>query len=133
MARNALEEPIPELTDSELLTLECDGEEAEQTRHRLPPGCGRSPRLPANCRIACRCGTFPTSASICTRSQHEQPHRYRIRHETAYTYASDVVHSHQLLHLVPRPAPYQQCLEHRIDISPAAYRRRDDLDAFAIR
>jgi transglutaminase-like putative cysteine protease len=58
------------------------------------------------------------------------PTRYRIRHETAYTYASDVVHSHQLLHLVPRPAPYQQCLEHRIDISPAAYRRRDDLDAF---
>jgi transglutaminase-like putative cysteine protease len=56
--------------------------------------------------------------------------RYRIRHETAYAYASDVVHSHQLLHLVPRPAPYQQCLEHRIDIAPAAYRRRDDIDAF---
>jgi len=36
--------------------------------------------------------------------------RYRVRHETAYTYSSDVVHSQQLLHLVPRPAPYQQCL-----------------------
>ncbi|HEY0342628.1 MAG TPA: transglutaminase family protein, partial [Steroidobacteraceae bacterium] len=45
-------------------------------------------------------------------------------------YASDVVHSHQLLHLVPRPAPYQQCLEHTIDISPAAYRRREEIDAF---
>jgi transglutaminase-like putative cysteine protease len=56
--------------------------------------------------------------------------RYRVRHETAYTYASDVVHSHQLLHLVPRPAPYQQCLEHTIDISPAAYRRREEIDAF---
>ncbi|MDB6088938.1 MAG: hypothetical protein JWN85_1722 [Gammaproteobacteria bacterium] len=56
--------------------------------------------------------------------------RYRIRHETAYVYGSDVVHSHQLLHLVPRPAPYQQCLEHTIDISPAAYRRREELDAF---
>jgi transglutaminase-like putative cysteine protease len=58
------------------------------------------------------------------------PTRYRVRHETAYSYASDVVHSHQLLHLVPRPAPYQQCLEHTIDISPAAYRRKEDIDAF---
>lgn len=56
--------------------------------------------------------------------------RYRIRHETTYVYGSDVVHSHQLLHLVPRPAPYQQCLEHTIDISPAAYRRREEFDAF---
>ena len=56
--------------------------------------------------------------------------RYRVRHATAYTYASDVVHSHQLLHLVPRPAPYQQCLEHTIDISPAAYRRKEEIDAF---
>jgi transglutaminase-like putative cysteine protease len=58
------------------------------------------------------------------------PTRYRVRHETAYSYANDVVHSHQLLHLVPRPAPYQQCLEHTIDISPAAYRRKEDIDAF---
>lgn len=58
------------------------------------------------------------------------PIRYRVRHETAYSYASDVVHSHQLLHLVPRPAPYQQCLEHTIDISPAACRRREEIDAF---
>jgi transglutaminase-like putative cysteine protease len=56
--------------------------------------------------------------------------RYRIRHETAYVYGSDVALSHQLLHLVPRPAPYQQCLEHTITIAPAAYRRREDLDAF---
>ena len=56
--------------------------------------------------------------------------RYRVRHETAYLYGSDVAHSHQLLHLVPRPAPYQQCLEHAITICPAAYRRREELDAF---
>jgi transglutaminase-like putative cysteine protease len=56
--------------------------------------------------------------------------RYRVRHATAYTYASDVVHSHQLLHLVPRPAPFQQCLEHTIDISPAAFRRREEIDTF---
>jgi transglutaminase-like putative cysteine protease len=56
--------------------------------------------------------------------------RYRIRHETRYVYAADVVHSHHLLHLVPRPAPYQECLEHDIDISPDTHRRADELDAF---
>ena len=56
--------------------------------------------------------------------------RYRVRHETAYTYRTDVVHSQQLLHLVPRPAPYQQCLEHSIRISPPAVRRSEELDAF---
>jgi transglutaminase-like putative cysteine protease len=56
--------------------------------------------------------------------------RYRIRHETSYRYAADVVHSHHLLHLVPRPAPYQQCLEHEIAIEPATHRRVNELDAF---
>jgi transglutaminase-like putative cysteine protease len=56
--------------------------------------------------------------------------RYRIRHETSYRYAADVVHSHHLLHLVPRPAPYQQCLEHEIEIEPATHRRVNELDAF---
>jgi transglutaminase-like putative cysteine protease len=56
--------------------------------------------------------------------------RYRVRHETEYVYGSDVVHSHQLLHLVPRPAPYQQCLEYVIAISPVTCRRREELDAF---
>jgi len=49
--------------------------------------------------------------------------RYRIHHRTAYEYASEVLHAHHLLHLVPRPAPFQQCLEHSIEIEPAAYRR----------
>ena len=30
--------------------------------------------------------------------------RYRIRHETRYRYAADVVHAHHLLHLVPLDA-----------------------------
>ncbi len=29
--------------------------------------------------------------------------RYHVKHETSYSYGSDVVLSHQLLHLVPRP------------------------------
>jgi transglutaminase-like putative cysteine protease len=56
--------------------------------------------------------------------------RYRIRHLTEYSYGSDVVHSHQLLHLVPRPVHFQQCFEHSIEICPATYRRRDAVDAF---
>jgi transglutaminase-like putative cysteine protease len=56
--------------------------------------------------------------------------KYRIRHQTIYRYAEDVVHSHHLLHLVPRPAAYQQCLEHEIAIEPAPQQRADELDAF---
>jgi transglutaminase-like putative cysteine protease len=56
--------------------------------------------------------------------------RYRIHHRTAYDYASEVLHAHHLLHLVPRPAPFQQCLEHTIRIEPALFRRRDEIDAF---
>lgn len=56
--------------------------------------------------------------------------RYRIHHRTAYEYASEVLHAHHLLHLVPRPAPFQQCLEHTISIGPASFRRRDEIDAF---
>jgi len=56
--------------------------------------------------------------------------RYRIHHTTAYDYASEVLHAHHLLHLVPRPAPFQQCLEHTIKVEPATFRRRDEIDAF---
>ena len=56
--------------------------------------------------------------------------RYRVRHQTVYAYGSDVVHSHQLLHLLPRPSPYQQCLEYSLDISPTNCARRDEVDAF---
>src|SRR6266478_3190833 len=56
--------------------------------------------------------------------------RYRIHHKTAYEYASDVLHGHHILHLIPRPAPFQQCLEHTISVEPATFRRRDEIDAF---
>jgi transglutaminase-like putative cysteine protease len=56
--------------------------------------------------------------------------QYHITHETRYRYAANVVHSQHLLHLVPRPAPYQQCLEHALQISPAPTYRRDEIDAF---
>ncbi len=56
--------------------------------------------------------------------------RYSIYHKTAYEYASDVLHAHHILHLVPRPAPFQQCLEHTISVEPATFLRRDEIDAF---
>ena len=56
--------------------------------------------------------------------------RYRIRHETRYRYGADVVHAHHLLHLVPRPGTFQECLEHQIRIEPAPQRSLSELDAF---
>jgi len=56
--------------------------------------------------------------------------KYRIRHETRYVYGADVAHSHHLLHLVPRPASYQECLEHDIEIVPEGHRRTNEIDAF---
>ena len=56
--------------------------------------------------------------------------KYRVRHETSYQYGADVVHSHHLLHLVPRPAPYQECVEHELRVVPESHRRVDGLDAF---
>jgi transglutaminase-like putative cysteine protease len=56
--------------------------------------------------------------------------RYSVHHKTVYEYASDVLHAHHMLHLVPRPAPFQQCLEHEISVEPATFLRRDEIDAF---
>jgi transglutaminase-like putative cysteine protease len=56
--------------------------------------------------------------------------RYRIRHLTRYAYGGEVVHSHQLLHLLPRESPYQQCLTHSLDVAPLPSMRADVHDAF---
>jgi transglutaminase-like putative cysteine protease len=56
--------------------------------------------------------------------------RYRVRHETVYSYGGDVAHSHQLLHLTPRNAPRQHCHARTISLSPRPSIRSDDIDAF---
>lgn len=56
--------------------------------------------------------------------------RYQISHETHYHYASDVVHAHHLLHLVPRPFAYQQCSSFDLTLTPGAERRQDMIDVF---
>ena len=55
--------------------------------------------------------------------------RYRLQHVTRYAYAAEVMISQHLLHLVPRPAPYQRCLDHSIEVTPAGH-RVDGTDAF---
>jgi transglutaminase-like putative cysteine protease len=54
--------------------------------------------------------------------------KLNVVHETHYTYSSPVVLSQQLLHLTPRPLPWQERHAHRISIEPAPgeYDERDD-------
>jgi transglutaminase-like putative cysteine protease len=56
--------------------------------------------------------------------------RYRVRHETVYSYGGNVAHSHQLLHLTPRDAPRQTCHTRSIRLAPQPSIRREDTDAF---
>jgi transglutaminase-like putative cysteine protease len=56
--------------------------------------------------------------------------QYRIRHHTEYAYGAEVVHSHQLLHLRPRPSDYQHCIAHALRIEPFATAQSDHYDAF---
>jgi transglutaminase-like putative cysteine protease len=55
---------------------------------------------------------------------------YHVRHETSYDYSGEVVHGHQLLHLMPRELDYQSCLSHEISIDPPPTYRADDVDTF---
>jgi transglutaminase-like putative cysteine protease len=55
---------------------------------------------------------------------------YRVRHETEYTYATDVTHAHQLLHLTPRPHSTQIFTDHSIDIDPPPAHSSTDVDVF---
>jgi len=45
--------------------------------------------------------------------------RYQVVHETVYSYESPVVLSQQLLHLTPRPLPFQAREAHHIAVEPA--------------
>jgi transglutaminase-like putative cysteine protease len=44
--------------------------------------------------------------------------RYRLVHETAYTYASPVALSRHRVHLAPRALPWQECREHVLQVIP---------------
>ena len=56
--------------------------------------------------------------------------RYAVRHQTAYAYSGDVVHSHQLLHLAPRDTARQTCTQHSIVIEPPPSNSTAGVDTF---
>lgn len=56
--------------------------------------------------------------------------RYRVVHETRYTYQSVVTLSQQYLHMTPRCFPYQQTESHRIWVDPAEEDGVDGIDYF---
>lgn len=56
--------------------------------------------------------------------------RYRVVHETRYTYQSLVTLSQQYLHMTPRCFPYQQTESHRIWVDPAEEDGVDGIDYF---
>ena len=55
---------------------------------------------------------------------------YRVRHLTRYAYRRPVDLGTHLLHLRPRPLPWQQVTSAVIDADPPPARRRDGLDHF---
>lgn len=57
-------------------------------------------------------------------------HKFQISHKTIYDYASPVVQSHHLLHMVPRPISHQSTIRNIIDIEPTPTWRQDRLDYF---
>jgi len=56
--------------------------------------------------------------------------RYRVVHETRYTYHSTVTLSQQYLHLTPRSFAYQDTESHLIWLDPVAGDSRDGVDYF---
>jgi transglutaminase-like putative cysteine protease len=56
--------------------------------------------------------------------------RYRVSHVSRYTYGSPVDLAAHMLHLRPRPLPWQQVMSDRIIAEPDGARRRDAKDHF---
>jgi len=55
---------------------------------------------------------------------------YSIRHATIYDYEGEVVHAHQLFHLVPRACERQTVRRHVVEVTPAPASRSEEVDAF---
>ncbi len=59
--------------------------------------------------------------------------RYRLRHATRYAYGTPVDLAAHLVHLRPRPLPWQRILSDVVSTDPPPARRRDGLDHFGNR
>ena len=56
--------------------------------------------------------------------------RYRVQHTTRYAYGSPVELAAHMVHLRPRPQPWQTVISERITTEPLPARRRDGFDHF---
>jgi len=56
--------------------------------------------------------------------------RYRVRHISRYGYGSPVELAAHMVHLRPRPRPWQSIISQQITTQPAPARRRDGMDYF---
>jgi transglutaminase-like putative cysteine protease len=56
--------------------------------------------------------------------------KYQIHHRTSYHYSTPVAQAHHLLHLAPRPVPWQRTLGYTLDISPKPALRSSCVDVF---
>ena len=56
--------------------------------------------------------------------------RYRVTHETRYTYSANVTSAHQLAHLKPRATAWQQLQYFNLDIAPAPGESAEGVDYF---
>ena len=56
--------------------------------------------------------------------------RYRVEHDTRYTYAAPVSQSWQLARLTPRDLPWQKLHRCAIEIEPTPDERRESTDDF---
>ena len=56
--------------------------------------------------------------------------RYRVFHETCYSYSSTVLAGQQLAHLAPRPTAWQTVHSHRVEVEPGAQEQNAGLDYF---
>lgn len=59
--------------------------------------------------------------------------RYRVVHETLYTYSAQVSSSRQVAHLSPRVTPWQQVIAHELQIEPRCTERSHGVDYFGNR
>jgi transglutaminase-like putative cysteine protease len=58
------------------------------------------------------------------------PVRYRVVHETVYSYTAQVSSSRQMAHLTPRETAWQHVISHRLDIAPRFSERSEGVDFF---
>jgi len=56
--------------------------------------------------------------------------KYRVTHRTEYFYSGTISQCHNLVHLRPRDSDRQQCLQHQLQIAPAANDIAEHTDFF---